>query len=482
MSGSISQVSYQKIGVNRGNPRLWIEGVKLGAAGFARGARYSINFEDGAMELKLDPDGHRIVSGKTRHGRDIPILDITLKELEQHFSPESRVRVVFTQGCIKVSLHHETAAQQDREARFRSGLKAKSLSEASMFSGGGVSTHAIHKAISDYGHKANLSWVVDAELRYLQSGFANNYAINDETVALIGRAEEIETAFFKPVDVLSFSMPCSGFSRAGKSKHGHDPEAHEGAAALFGTMNAIRASNPAVLISENVVEAQSSPAYILLKTEIERLGYKVFERVMDASDTGSAENRRRYWFVALSNGIADGFTFDMIHDACSTPRRAISELLEPDVPDSAWAENQYLKDKALRDAKDGKGFARQLLTGSETSCGTIGRHYMKRRSTEPFLVREDGKERLFTPVEHARMKSVPEELVDGVAATVAHEILGQSVDYRQAYIAMAQVMAHVCGAISKSANKVADVTVDVAKKTTKAVTKTSTHSKQLRLI
>ena len=351
-----------------------------------------------------------------------------------------------------------------------------------MFSGGGISTHAIHKAISDYGHDAKLAWVVDAELRYLQSGFANNYAIDDDTTALIGRAEEIETTFFEPVDVLSFSMPCSGFSRAGKSKHGHDPEAHEGAAALFGTMNAIRASNPAVLISENVVEAQSSPAYVLLKTEIERLGYEVFERVMDAKDTGSPENRRRYWFVALSKGIADGFSFDMVHEACSAPRQAISNFLEDDIPESAWAENQYLKDKALRDAKDGKGFARQLLTGAETSCGTIGRHYMKRRSTEPFLVREDGKERLFTPVEHARMKSVPEELVHGVAPTVAHEILGQSIDYRQAYLAMAQVMAHVTGSLASTARRATKAAMEGASKATCWASGSATDPKQLQLI
>ncbi len=197
--------------------------------------------------------------------------------------------------------------------------------------------------------------MVDAELRYLQSGYANNYAITDETTALIGRAEEIETTFFEPVDILSFSMPCSGFSRAGKAKHGQNPEAHTGAAALFGTMNAIRAANPAVLISENVVEAQYSPAYVLLKAELIRLGYEVFERIMDASDTGSIENRKRYWFIALSKGLAPGFTFDMIHSGASARQQQIAEILESDIPESAWSENNYLKDKAQRDAADGKG-------------------------------------------------------------------------------------------------------------------------------
>jgi len=41
-------------------------------------------------------------------------------------------------------------------------------------------------------------------------------------------------------------------------------------------------------------------------------------------------------------------------------------------------------------------------------------------------------ERLFTPAEHAAVKSIPARLIaSGISKTTAHEILGQSVDYRQ---------------------------------------------------
>ena len=53
----------------------------------------------------------------------------------------------------------------------------------------------------------------------------------------------------------------------------------------------------------------------------------------------------------------------------------------------------------------------------------------------------------------------PTDLVDGLAPTLAHETLGQSIDYRQAYLAMAQVMAHVTGRIASGvANGVACAT------------------------
>ena len=75
-------------------------------------------------------------------------------------------------------------------------------------------------------------------------------------------------------------------------------------------------------------------------------------------------------------------------------------------------------------------------------------------------MRADGKERIFTPVEHARMKSAPDALVAGLNPTLAHEILGQSVDYRQAWITAAAVMRHVTGrgaaVMRKAADKVAE--------------------------
>lgn len=439
------QVSYQTIGANRDKPRLWIEGVKLGAAGFRPGDRYDRVQEGDEIVLRRSETGAKKVSGKVRNGKEIPILDLILADEETGLGIGTRVRVLFTEGLIRVSLHHEEQARVTRERAFRRNLATGTLTEASMFTGGGVSTHAIHAAISDYGVGSKLAWVVDSELKYLQAAYANNYSINDDTVALIGRAEEIETRFYTKVDLLSFSMPCSGFSQAGKAKHGKSAEEHEGAAALFGTLNAIRAANAAVLVSENVEPARRAAAYVLLRAELERLGYVIFERVMTDKDTGSMERRKRYWFVAISAGLAEGFDFSLLHEGVLATRPTVRDILDNEVPEEMWRSAEYLKAKAEKDAAAGKGFARQVLDLDASSMGTIGRHYQKGRSTEPRLARADGKERLLTPTEHARAKSVPEHLVRNVSATTAHEILGQSVDWRQAYLVSACVMAHFTG-------------------------------------
>ena len=437
-----NSVHYHTIGANRQKPRLWMEGEKLRRAGFVRGARYTTEFRDNTLVLTLDESGTHIVSGRTKNNIDLPIIDINPARDDQPFTAGTRVRVLFKKGSIAIALHHEDLARKSRETAFLGNLAAGTLREASMFTGGGVSTHAIHTALRDHGAPANLCWVVDADESYLDVAARNTHAITDNTVMLVGRAEEIEPAFFTNVDILSFSMPCSSFSRAGKAKHQQDPEEHEGAAALFGTLSAIRATNAAVLISENVVEAKDAPVYVLLKTELKRLGYVIFERVMDSRDTGSVENRRRWWFVALSEGIAAGFDFSLIHPAALEDKPCIADLLDSDVPEDDWFFADGLNAKAIRDAENGKSFKRQLLSGAETACGTIGRFYTKRRSTEPFLVRADGKERLFSPNEHARMKSAPPHLVANTGKTRAHEILGQSVDWRQAYLVMMNVLRH----------------------------------------
>jgi DNA (cytosine-5)-methyltransferase 1 len=342
------------------------------------------------------------------------------------FNAGDRLRVTFTQGQISIQQHHETTSQESREERFQERADSGTLLKASMFTGGGISTDAIAQAIAQSGLDSRMAWVCECEQKYIESAGENCLAIDDDTAFLVGMAEEIEPHLYSEVDVLSFSMPCAGFSKAGKSKHKQSSENHSGTA-LFGVINAIKASNPSVIISENVTEAMDSPIYQLLTSELRRTGYKVFEQILDQRHTASIENRARYWMVAVSEGIAPE-SLELPQVIQDQP--TIASILESE-PNEQWSANAYLHEKAERDLAAGKGFKRQLITGSETTCGTIGRYYAKKRSTEPFIVNSEGLERLFTPIEHARVKSVPEHLIEGISKTTAHEILGQSVDYRQ---------------------------------------------------
>lgn len=430
---NVEQVTYTQVKAHKGGARLWIEGAKLVTSGFTRGSRYNRHITDGRIDLKLHPEGEFKVSGRERNGKEIPIIDMALGKHTDKFPDGTRIRAVFVAGQINITLHHEDANKARREERFKKNLLDNTLTEASACTGGGISTAAIHQAMEDAGINSKVAFVVDCELKYLQSAFAQNFAITDDTLAIEAKLEEVECHLLPEVDVFSFSLPCAGFSISGKSKHGLSPEDHSGTS-LFGIRNIIAATNPAVIVSENVTQAKGSPMYTLLLLELQRLGYDVIEGVLDNTFTGTFENRPRYWFIAYSRGLpaecfADAFNFRL-----GARYSHLAQLMDTDVPDEMWADNQYLKDKQIRDAEAGKGFAtRQLLDGSATKVGTIGRYYNKRRSTEPFIVNGTGQERLLTLAEHARCKSVPERLVAQCNATTGHEILGQSIDYLQAY-------------------------------------------------
>jgi len=435
MNDKTAQVTYSKLGDHRGHKRVWLEGKKLADIGFVRHQPYSVlvNEETKKILLRLDPEGERKVAGRKRGDKEIPILDFSNETVTKLFKGASKVKATFnTNGTILIEMHHEDIKLNDREDRLKKNGKAGKVTEGSACSGAAVFAAAMKQGMAEGGLESSLEWIIDRDGSYLQVALDNNTAIDDDTVIFEASLEELEPELLAPVDVFQFSLPCTGHSIAGKSKNkiGRAEEHPTDATAVFGVMASIKATNPAIISSENVVEAQGSATYMLIKAELQRMGYAIHEFILDNEQAGSFEQRKRYWFLAVSNGIdALANIADIQLTTYGRTYNNLGELLEP-VPadDKSWSDNQYLKDKAVTDKAAGKGFAnRQLLTEEATSCGTIGRHYNKRRSTEPFLVRaEDSKERLLTPVEHCRVKDVPESLVKGVAPTTAHQLLGQS--------------------------------------------------------
>ena len=427
----MKQVHYTTAGTTTKGRRFFLEGQKIEQAGFTAGAQYSISYlqQRSTVMLQLDADGSRTVVNGKRGGTSRPVIDLQNATLTAMFAEEQRVQVVILDGQIILQPHHEDTAQQRRESQFMERVIDGNLQCASMFTGGGISTEAIHTALAQSGVSTRCAWVAEMEHKYIESAGQNCTAIDDDTVFLIGKVEEIERRYYTDVDLLSFSMPCAGFSKAGKSKHKQSPIEHSGTV-LFPVVSAIQSSNPAVIISENVSEAQDSPMYSLLRAELVRLGYKIFEQVMDSTETDTMENRKRYWLTAISSGIAPE---SLQLPPVAPSGRQLADVLQQ-VPADRWKEYAYLAKKAASDKAAGKGFARQLLDGSETRVGTIGRGYYKARSTEPFLTRtSDNLQRLLTPEEHAAVKAAPAYLVAGQSATTAHEILGQSIDYKQAH-------------------------------------------------
>lgn len=427
----MANVIYTRLGERRGNRRLWLEGTRLANQGIVPGIRFDLRMEKGRAVLQFGEQGERVVSRRQRNGKELPVIDVNSAELEQALGQAERIRVVIRRDCIEVTVHHHEMAERDRVQRLLAKLAdGRPLDIGSLAHGGGILDHAIHTGLRDAGIPSRLAFAVEIEKAYLDCSQQNNEVWDAESVGIEAPMEEVEVRKLPKCDVLLSGLPCTGASLSGRAKNGlKRAEEHETAGALYlAFLNVVQATRPSVVLLENVPAYQGTVSYLVINQVLEGLGYTVHDTILDGHALGALERRQRLCMVAVSRDVK-GFDFDGLKPV-RTREESISAILD-DVPEDSerWRAFEYLDAKQERDKEAGKGFSRQVLSGDEEGCGTIGRGYAKCRSTEPFLLKPDGSglQRIFTPREHARLKGIPEHLIDGVSDTIAHEILGQSV-------------------------------------------------------
>lgn len=448
------QVSYTTVQEHRGKNRVWLEGLRLADAGFSKGTNYVIALDPlrRTITLTLDAKGDRTVSGRQRaSGKVTPIVDIANADLTDIVSEGMRLQAVVRPGIIQFTLSPKEAAKAEREARTRANVADGFVTEGTLCAGAGIATLAVKEGVELGGLRSRVDWVVDRDRRYLEVAHSNNPAVAASTRIFEASLEELAPELLSKTDIMQVSLPCTGHSPAGKAKRGIAiAEDHPtDALAIYGALRLIEAVQPSVLISENVPHAKTSASYAILRAYLAESGYRVFDKIMDHTDAGSVESRKRWWMLAISEGLAKGFTLD---DLPQLPRcyATLKDAMEPVADDDAmWAKNEYLHDKATRDAAAGKGFKRQLVTGDNETVGTIGRGYHKRRSTEPFIVNDDGLERLLTPIEHARVKGIPESIVRDAGTVVGHEVLGQSILFGHGVLLGQKTAEHLRGVVAE---------------------------------
>ena len=66
--------------MNRDRARVWVESPKLAAYGFTRGASIAVEFGRKAMYVTITDDGDRKVSGRSRGGKDLSIIDVCFSD------------------------------------------------------------------------------------------------------------------------------------------------------------------------------------------------------------------------------------------------------------------------------------------------------------------------------------------------------------------------------------------------------------------
>ncbi len=428
----MSNVVYRKIGINKGKKRIWFEGQKLASQGIKPGMRFSLTKDNERKMLVIvfGDDGERMVSRRKQKDAYLPVMDVRTDDIEAVFGQAERIRAVIRSVEIVITIHHREVAEKERLDRLIHKLcNQEPLDVGSLAHGGGILDHALHTGLKMVNIASRLSFAVEIEGKYLDASQRNNPIWDKDSIAIEAPMQDVEACKLPRVDILSAGLPCTGASLSGRSKNKLSrAEEHEKVGALFVFfLNIIMATQPAIIVLENVPPYQDTASMTVIRQVLADIGYRLHETILDGNEMGALEARKRLCVIAVTNGLK-GFDVNNIV-SLRNKERTLNEVIEPvDDDSSRWKKLDYLEAKALRDLKSGKGFKRQLLTGDESHCGTIGAGYAKLRSTEPFLKHPvTGLQRIFMSSEHARIKTIPGTLVSGLSETVAHQVLGQSV-------------------------------------------------------
>lgn len=429
--------ALRKLGLKRGAPHLYLDGSAPEKAGFQPGMRFTLVKEKGgqALVLRLAEGGDRVVSRKDRRGKEVPVIDLNSAQALQAFAGMERVRVLFGPGEIWILPVATEARRIERIKRMLAELETGAISTASICTGMGVLSNALHAGLKRLGLKPRLRWAVEIDGDALEQAQEVNDAWEPDTLCVamplqeVGLSDTYVRSRLVPVTLLEAGLPCTAASVAGRAKKRLAQAEDDGKAGhlVAGFLALLAQANPAVMVLENVVPYFSSSSAAILRSQLADMGYEVEERVIDGKDF-AIEARVRKVMIAVTRGA--GIEVDDLIPPIREAR-TVADILD-DVPLDApcWSEMGYLKAKQARDIEAGKGFRMSIAQPSDAHVGTIGTGYQKNRSTEPKVPHPENPAllRLFTPAEHARLKGIPERLIEGITSpTTAHAYLGQSV-------------------------------------------------------
>lgn len=245
-------------------------------------------------------------------------------------------------------------------------------------------------------------------------------------------------------DILCAGFPCQPFSLAGVSKknslgrlHGFD-DAKQGNL-FFAIMNIVEQKRPPVLLLENVKNLRSHDkgnTWQVIRSNIESLGYEIFDKVIDAQQW-VPQHRERVFIVCFDRsvfGTRESIAFNFPTTVREAGPKLDSILLNtaPDkkymLSDKLWT---YLQNYAEKHRAKGNGFGYSLFEKKDVAR-TLSARYHKDGSE--ILIKQSRwrNPRRLTPIEAMRLMGFE----DRYAALFGHEegfpqVVSDTQAYRQ---------------------------------------------------
>lgn len=400
--------------------RIYLQGVWLLKAGFEPEASYAVDFADGCVTIHTAEDGRRKVSAK--QNRTVPVIDIENQQVRDAFAACSKLQVVTRHGAIVIT--PARTAQLVIERRM-------SLTEGSMFSGGGLLT----EAAASLGFQPRFAVEVDPD-------YADVYEANHPGCDMFACSVE-QVSFealsrYRGIGLLTLGIPCEPYSRSRHWDRGTDaqgsqirrnrelpPEAHPNGDMVYWAIRAIEATNPHTVLIEEVPDFLKSGAYFILRSVMERLGYNVDARVIDPVEYGGLTTRKRAVIIGRT-GQQVNWPAPVLFST-----RTMGDILDP-IEQGEWFTEEtkpWLFRHWREQEQKGNGFISQKITADSASVGTITKRYFAQQGQHPVVEHptQPNTYRWLSLAEVKRLHGIRKDYVIGESKTLAGEIIGQGV-------------------------------------------------------
>lgn len=239
-----------------------------------------------------------------------------------------------------------------------------------------------------------------------------------------GDITQIEANTIPNFDILLAGFPCQAFSIAGKRKGFEDTRG----TMFFEVERILEEKKPKSFLLENVkglTNHENGRTFKIMLDILEnKLGYKVYYKVLNAKNFGLPQNRERIMIVGFKNHNID---FKFPEEVNKETKVGDILVDNPDkkytISDRLWASHQLRKE---RNRAKGNGFGYCLFNEDSPYTSTISARYYKDGSE--ILIAQDGKNpRKLTPREAARLQGYPDSFKIVVSDTQAYKEFGNSV-------------------------------------------------------
>ena len=174
----------------------------------------------------------------------------------------------------------------------------------------------------------------------------------------LGDMTKIDWTKVADFDLLFYSTPCQSISAAGL-QHGFAEGSGTRSSIIWNVRDAVKEKRPKFLCLENVkamVSKKFLPMFNLWQTELERLGYTNFAKVLNAKDYGVPQNRERIFLVSIRMDELEGLAGKVqYHFPKPFPlEKRLKDVLEEKVDEKYYLSDERLKEFMPQESGGGK--------------------------------------------------------------------------------------------------------------------------------